>query len=279
MSLTLRWKRLYPAGRLSQLSWARTAAGEEFPLHDHDFPEFFWIPEGEVEHTINGQTSQLGRGDLMFVRAADRHRFVGRGERGAVIANFAVRADLVAHLRRRYFPQATDAWWTTAPVPPRLALSAADLHALAQAAREFALHPQPDLLSTERFLLNLFEMLRQHDAPHHAAAEPDWLGEARRAMGESQHLAGGVRRLARLAGCSPEHLARTVRRVHGVTPTDLVNRQRLDWAGSELMFTGREIAEVALAAGFESLSHFYHLFRQRHGVTPRQFRLRARALT
>lgn len=279
MSLTLRWKRLFPLGRLSQLALSRKAPGEEFPLHDHDFPEVFWIAEGEVKHTINGVTAVLRRGDLLFVRAADRHAFVGSGAQGGVIANFAVRADLVARLRKRYFATAAIAWWIPGTVPPRIPLSAADTHALNQAAREMVAHADPDLLATERFLLNLFELLRRHDNARPPADEPGWLTDARRAIRDPQHLAKGVPQLARLAGCSPEHLARTVRRVHRATPTELVNRERLDWAAAELMFTGRGIADVALAAGFESLSHFYHLFRRHHGVTPRQFRLRARTLS
>ncbi len=261
------------------MTFSRKTPGEEFPLHDHDFPEVFWIAEGKVEHAVNGVASLLERGDLMFVRAADRHAFVGRGAEGGVIANFAVRADLIARLRGRYFRGAQTAWWHPAAVPPRIALSAADTHALSQSARELAAQREPDLLATERFLLNLFELLRQREIGRPAGDEPGWLTEARRAIRDPRHLAAGVPQLARLAGCSPEHLARTVRRVHRLTPTDLVNRERLDWAAGELMFTGRSIAEVALAAGFESLSHFYHLFRHRHGVPPRKFRLRARALT
>lgn len=280
MPLTLRWKRLFPSGRLSQLSFSRKAPGEEFPLHDHDFPEVFWIAEGEVDHTINGQTSRLVRGDLMFIRAQDTHHFLGAGTSGGgVIANFAIRPDLVTAFRRRYFPQGRHAWWTRSAVPPLLSLNPADVHALEQAARELGAHTRPDRLATDRFLHELFHLLRASRREAPGAAEPAWLADARRALRDPQHLAAGVPRLASLAGCSPEHLARTVRRVHGVTPTDLVNRQRLDWAAGELMFTGREITEVALAAGFESLSHFYHLFRRQHGVPPRQFRLRARALT
>jgi AraC-like DNA-binding protein len=40
----------------------------------------------------------------------------------------------------------------------------------------------------------------------------------------------------------------------------------------------KDIADIAAAAGFESLSHFYHLFQKQHGVTPRQFRERFRTL-
>jgi AraC family cel operon transcriptional repressor len=279
MSMTLRWKRLFKEARMAQMSQARKAPGEEFPLHDHDFPEVFWISEGTVEHTINGQQATMTRGELVFVRAPDRHHFLGSQPKGGVISNLAVRADVAAHLRTRYFPDATHAWWTTAGIPSTIRLTAGELHALDQAAREIGATPNPDLLATERFLLNLFHLLRRRETHVQLEAEPAWLAEARGALADPRHLAAGVHKLAQLAGCSAEHLARTVRRVHGMTPTDLVNRQRLDWAAGELMFSTTSITDIAAAAGFESLSHFYHLFRARHGVPPRQFRRRAQPLT
>lgn len=277
--MTLQWDRLFPTGRLAQMTWARKAPGETFPAHDHDFPELFWISEGEVEHTIHGTTQVLRRGELVFIRPRDLHAFRGTGARGGVISNFAVRRDVVAHLKRRYFAQSTHAWWDPAAIPPRRALTAAELHTLELGAREVATLPQPDRLATERFLLNLFHMLERTERSGRLGSEPGWLTDAREAFGEPRHLADGVARLVQLAGCSAEHLARTVRRVHGMTPTDLVNRHRLDWAAGELMFSTRSIGEVAAAAGFESLSHFYHLFRERHGATPRQFRLRTRPVS
>lgn len=237
------------------------------------------MAEGEIAHAINGTEEALRRGDLVFIRPADRHGFVGRGPAGGVMINVAIRADLVARFGRRHPADASGAWWSEAIRPERIALTAAELHALDQAARDLAARAEPDLLEAERFLLNLFHLLRRRERTAPPDSEPGWLARARQSLEDPAHWRDGVAHLARRAGCSPEHLARTVRRVHGLTPTELVNRQRLDWAAGELMFTGRAITDVALAAGFESLSHFYHLFRRRHGVTPRQFRLRGRALT
>lgn len=278
MSLTLRWNRLFTPQRAGMISWSRKAVGEEFPLHDHDFPEVFWISEGTMQHLINGSTTELTRGELVFVRAKDCHAFRGAGERGGVVCNFAVRADIVRHLRERYFPALSTAWWDGAIVPPSLQLSAVELQSLDHSARELADGSVSDLHATERFLLNLFHRLRQRESPSPKSLEPAWLTAARKSMEDPRNLHAGMPKLVRLAGCSAEHLARTVRRVHDTTPTELVNEMRINWTAAELQFSSRDIADIALAVGFESLSHYYHLFRKQLGVTPRQFRLRARTL-
>lgn len=276
--MTLRWNRLFSPRRAGQITWSRKGPGEIFPLHDHDFPEVFWIVEGALRHAVNGTVEDLERGRLVFIRPKDCHSFVGLGARGGVICNFAVRPDIVAHVRQRYFRKARIGWWDPARVPKSIPLAAAELHSLDLAARELSRGGEPSLANAERFLLNLFHIVQPDERVRRLALEPPWLSAARAVMNDPQHLNAGVPKLAQLAGCSAEHLARTVRRVHGVTPTDLVNGLRLSWAAAELQFSTRGIAEIALASGFESLSHFYHLFRRQHGVTPRQFRLRARAL-
>lgn len=278
MSQTLRWKRLFPDSRAGLISWTQKAPGETFPAHDHDFPEVFWIRHGEIEHTLDGEAERLTAGRLVFVRAENVHAFRGVGAAGGEICNFAVRADVAAHVRRRYLPRAEVAWWAPAGLQRRATLPAAATHALDLAAREYARVPQPGLFETERFLLNLLHAAGVAGTPVAAAPAPAWMSAALDAMDNPGELQRGPARFAQLAGCTPAHLARTVRAVHGVTPTALLNARRLDRAAVELQFTARPIVEIALELGFDGLSHFYRLFRRRFGTTPRDFRLRARTV-
>ena len=59
------------------------------------------------------------------------------------------------------------------------------------------------------------------------------------------------------------------------TPTEIVNTVRMDYSARQLTETARPILEIALDCGLNNLSHFYALFRQRFGVSPRKYRLRA----
>ena len=56
------------------------------------------------------------------------------------------------------------------------------------------------------------------------------------------------------------------------TPSQLVNDIRLEYAARCLMQSKAEIMDICADAGFDSLSHFYHLFRAYFGISPRQFR-------
>ncbi|MEM6926131.1 MAG: AraC family transcriptional regulator [Myxococcota bacterium] len=83
--------------------------------------------------------------------------------------------------------------------------------------------------------------------------------------------------LARVAGASRFHFARLFRAVTGETLVQFVQRARLERAAT-LMQTrpDRPLGEVALQAGFGSASDFSRVFRQHHGVAPRDWDRRTR---
>ena len=82
-----------------------------------------------------------------------------------------------------------------------------------------------------------------------------------------------VERLVKAANRSHEHVARVCRKCTGLTPTQLVNSVKLTRAAHLLAMGEDDITRVALDCGFTNLGHFYKVFRQQFGVTPRRYRL------
>ncbi len=64
----------------------------------------------------------------------------------------------------------------------------------------------------------------------------------------------------------------------GATPSAFIQEQRLQLAAERLRRPDAPcITEVAMAVGFNDLTHFGRAFRRRYGVTPRDYRDRTRA--
>ncbi len=80
-------------------------------------------------------------------------------------------------------------------------------------------------------------------------------------------------RVAREACLSPYHLHRLFTQSFRETPHRYITRRRLERARELLQKTDRPVTEVCWDVGFESLGSFSWLFRQRFGVSPREFRL------
>jgi AraC-like DNA-binding protein len=82
-----------------------------------------------------------------------------------------------------------------------------------------------------------------------------------------------IEALARQAGMSLSAFKREFRGAFGASPREWLTDRRLDRARHLLARADRNVTEVGLEVGFESVSHFIHRFRRRFAVTPKQFQM------
>jgi len=266
----LRWDRIAPGAAFHAARDTKKTRGRPVYLHGHDFAELFWIDAGRGTHQINGVSVPLQAGCLVLMRPADCHAIDPEGSEGLKLTNIAFPRDAHAELGARYFPG--QAFWQTGKLPVMHQVEPGQLRRLNRWADDLSQAPRQRLY-LDRFLLNvLTELAGSHEeAPPEEA--PDWLVEACRAIQKRENFSGGVERFLKLCGRSREHAARTVRQQLGTTPTDYVNRIRIAYAQRQLEMGDQGILDIALDCGIENLSHFYSLFRERTGVTPRAYRL------
>ena len=78
--------------------------------------------------------------------------------------------------------------------------------------------------------------------------------------------------VARAAGLHPNYAMALFRSTVGLTIADYLDRNRLDAARTLLTTSDKDIAAVAFASGFGSLSSFYERFRARFGTSPAAYR-------
>ena len=77
--------------------------------------------------------------------------------------------------------------------------------------------------------------------------------------------------IARSANISKSECFRCFRRVIGRKPVEYLIDYRLKCAANLLRTTGMQVTEVCLACGFNHISYFGKVFRQRYGVSPREY--------
>lgn len=268
--LTLRWRA--PSGVFGQMIKVSCERGSPLELHDHDYPEVFWIEEGPCLHLINGAREVLSPGDLMFIRARDRHQFVCVGRRRFTMSNLECHPTIVAGLRRRH-PQPFADWFDDkAAMPRKWRLGEAALHRMTRMGLDFATG-QPDALHLESFLLDLAKLLMApHPALKEMAGAPDWLRQALLKAEEPEVFSQGVPGLVRVAERSAEHVTRTCVKHLGQTPTRIVETLRMRWAERQLRLTTDPVTDVALACGYATTAPFYRAFRRHYGRTPFRYR-------
>ena len=246
-------------------------------LHSHDFPELFWVESGRGVHWIHGEKRPLAPGMLVFILPKDVHTLGSlSGRDPMVICNLAFATSRWRTVQRRFFKQGEPWFRGGNPALREHALGPRPLEFLRQAGQEMLTAPR-SALRLERFFLNLAVVLEKAQATPGEGA-PGWLEEALERIEREGLFREGPSALIRLAGRSQEHVVRETRRWFQRTPTALVNAMRMRHAARCLASTRMEIVDVCYDCGLENLGHFYALFQEFHGVTPRRFRLMSQAI-
>ena len=243
--------------------------------HHHDYFELMLVEQGQVHHWINGVEEVLEQGHLVFLRPTDTHALHAVSGTGARILNVMFRQESAAHLLERYREDVAGRFfWRSGPLPVTLRLRGPQ--------RERAVNTMLTLQTSHRGLARIEHFLLSVMTHVLDAAEvvddraPGWLLEACRAARDPRVFRLGAEGFRAAAGRSQEHVCRQARRYLGLSPTQYVNRIRMQHAAMLLAGTDRGLTDVAADCWFENLSYFHRLFRDQYGTTPHSYRMRHR---
>jgi len=275
----LKFREICPDGNPVHAADRRPYGCTRTVAHDHDFHEIILIRKGVVRQVVNDSVVDLKTGVICLIAPSDVHYF----------------EEVAAY---------PDAWFTNVACTKELYEQAAGR--LARQPARFGGRGPVVLSPASRplfsFVVSLVDPLKNFHAQPHALREqaagtallailneaamncpqgdgdaenmPRWLRAALRAMEEERNYVEGLPRLIALSGKSQEHLARTMRACLGCTPTDFVNRKRIERAAMILASSEQPVSRIMFETGFNNASHFNELFREKYGCSPRQYRAR-----
>lgn len=83
-----------------------------------------------------------------------------------------------------------------------------------------------------------------------------------------------MKELARHLHLCEKQVSRVIKREYGCSFPELVKRKRLSVATMMLKHTDMTVCEIARKAGFENDNYFYKVFKEEHGETPSEYRIR-----
>lgn len=252
----------------------RTSFGDTVFPHAHDFFEFFLVLEGTQEYVSGNARHILLPGTLVLVRPGEAHsrRFLTPGMHINVAFPSEAADSLFAYLGPGF------------PAQELLDLSNIPSAVLLQNEKENwkkrleelgALNLRsPEVIRTRLriILLELFAAYFVNYMPEAREYENSWFQDMLQEMDSKENFIAGVPRMMELSGRSNEHICRLFSRKMGCTPTWYVNRLRIHYAANLLLVSDYGIIDICYDSGFNSLSHFYHVFQKEFGCSPGAFR-------
>jgi AraC family cel operon transcriptional repressor len=256
-------------------AYHKSLGGITFP-HYHDFFEIFLITKGKALHKINGRDEILEEGMLVFIRPNDIHYYERIENESCELINVAFPAATIRQLFDYFGEGFKASRLLNLKNPPTLKLSSIEKDIIISRFNKLnTLSRGKKIMIRTELRILLAEIFSKYFAEEkHEEKEdvPSWLSKARSEMKKKENFIAGINRMYELTARSPEHLSRSLKKYYGETPTDFINKLRLNYAANLLVNTDEDITAIVMESGFDNLSHFYHLFKKAFGIAPKEFR-------
>lgn len=279
--LTVSGQRLLPSSRMITLRpHTRFIA---FPEHRHDYVEMLYMVTGQTVHHFPGKEPLiLSAGDVLLMGRNAQHAIERCGE-GDVGVNLIIQPAFLDEAQRaigsgnalgRFLLENIKQGKTGLPYLHFRGGEHPSVEALMESLVCALVSPKPTsqrILKTSITLLLMY-MLEYTD---HLKMPPSGGNELVVSLLEEirhRYASVNLTEFAHSHHVSAPYLSQTVRKATGLTPTQHLQRRRIDQAKKLLRETNLSVTEVCYQVGYSNTSHFYQLFSQQCGMNPTEYR-------
>jgi len=245
-------------------------------IHFHDFFELLLITDGKLINEVSGASMLLEKGTLVFFRPEDIHQLKQYLDYDCRFINLTIIRRTVKELFCYMGEELETSKLVSSQLPPVLTLTEGQTMEIEDIFNRLIILPGTDkklIRSSLRMLLvdvyfKYLPMVWQDNDP----LIPYWLSRLCDDMKKKEVFQNGITELIRLTNKNHAYLCRVFKKYLNTTPTNHLNKIRLNYAENLLLNSDLSILDICLETGFNSLSHFYKLFDIRYGMTPYKYR-------
>ena len=254
-----------------------------FPPHSHDYVEILYMLSGETVHEMPGRGPlTLRAGELLMINCHAVHSIHVCGE-GDVGVNLIVQP--------AFFDEALSAVGSSNALGrflmdalkrgegsmPYMHFKVADVPAIQSLMESILFTMISDKPAGQRILktamtLLLLDLMEHTEQMAMPSAGGNALVVAVLEEIRQNYAAISLKDLAAAHHVSPSYLSQMVRRATGESCTELLQRQRIAQAKRLLRETDLPIGDVCATVGYANTGHFYRLFAQLSGMSPKEYR-------
>lgn len=238
------------------------------PLHTHTYYEFFYITSGSVKHYFNGQVQTLTTGDLYMIKPRDTHTFFPRESchtHRDILISIPMWKSLCDYIH-------LDLSNTLLPSQQKISLSPLgvdSLENLLSCFQENCINNPNPCQNPFSYIIMVklaenFLLLKEKNQ----ASPPAWFLQLINYIGQPDFFTSGQKDIFKELHYSREYICRVFKMHLQETPTGYINHKRLDYAASLLCHTDKTVEEICFESGFNNLSYFNRIFKNRFKVTP-----------
>lgn len=261
----------------------------QVPLHWHDEIEFVYIKKGMGMVSVDFINLEVTAGDIVFICPGQLHSISQLGQHSMEYENIIFPLSL---LNSRQSDTAWENWLAPValrchhlipclhPDMPSYPAISSCLDRIDEIRRTF---PDAYELLIKGKLFELFFLLHYYNlviAP--GSLDPIRHRSQEKALEKSRQILKymeqhyqeplSIKKMAEAVGFSQSHFMKFFKNTFGTSFTAYLSDYRLTMASRLLLASEDSILAVAAESGFDNLSYFNRRFKERFGMTPREFR-------
>ncbi len=242
-------------------------------FHTHDYWEFFIVTDGCYRHEINGLSMKASVGNAYLIRPEDCHAIFDEGKEKSGHLNILIQSEAIeetcafispALLEKLRKPQCL-----ACSLSPRQVKRITDTCNMLRFGKlkdenEFKLYSQ--LLMNDIVSIIFDQNILFHDD------RPKWLNQIIAEMQRPENASWGVNDVLERVDYSHAHFAKLFKHYMGMSLVSYLAIVKMNVAHDYLLHSDLPINEIAAELGYESNSHFNHVFHKHYHTSPSQYR-------
>ena len=282
-SFTVDSKKMLEAGKLIAIrSHTRFAP---FPRHAHNYVEIMYMCSGKTTHVINdGTPLTLHAGELLFLNQHACHAIEKAGAEDVAV-NFMILPQFFDTALEMLSEDNALAHFLLGSLQSEsndityLHFKVADVLPIQNLVENMVwsiVNHQPNARGINQttmglLLLQLLNYTQCIDVPPKKDCANALVVAALREI-EENYKTASLSRIAAQNGVALAYISQLVKESTGSTYTVLLQQKRLAKAVALLRGTKLSTQDIIAAVGYDNTSYFYRIFKQRHGITPKEYR-------
>ncbi len=246
----------------------------DYPIwHNHDFWEFMIVTDGTIFHELNGKTYKLTQGDAFLIKPIkDTHRIISGSPNSSRHCNLSIRDDAV----KRICGCISDDLYENIVKQPRLPLTFSGsaynkLIEYASAIRTAVVTNKNRESISNLFFIFILESISSQFYLE-KSSYPDWLVDILKKINDPKNIAIFAKDIVASSAYSHNYILRNFNKYLGTNLVSYINSIKMNNAVDLLLNSEMSILEISSSLGFDSLSHFNHLFKKSYGVSPKEYK-------
>ena len=253
----------------------------ETSLHSHkDYYELFLVTKGPIQYLINGEMMTLKTMDMSIVRPSDKHRFFpSKSDKSIQHLNLAVDCDYFNYFASFLSPNLKEKIDSVNDYI-LIHLSEEQFQYLNHLKKLINTIPTDDVIQRKTSLnLILFNMLSFFNMfSNQKKTYPAWFASLLTEISKPYFIDKNVNDLYKLCPYSSPVVIKTFKDYLNITPVRYLRNLKMTYAKNLLLTTDYNTLDICTRIGFDSLSHFNHVFKDFYGITPTEYKAKNKTL-